>query len=353
MTNQLLLAQVLAAGFDWNYLWHWTHDQDLGKVLISAIPPIATAIIAALSLILSARRETKQMERSKQGMPPELTRYKEWLEISKNHTDLIEFEKSSKFEDLKNEYQEIRRSRKAALERAVWERKVFAFCPYSNAQKLLMQINPSKIYRIVNLKNGDSVSCMDVYVPSDFKIYWMCFSFWGFLYVTCFTLLGVNASSGNNTDALFWLVEIVFVLVLFPFFIGILPDGISGIVEANYFFRRMIVSRGQKIEISINSEKGMMAKRLRNSILDSVNPDTVYYPWEGRGSIIAFFMKIVAYFNPGYYVRKGFKNADSVLWGSYKEELLNGDLKEKLGRKDTQSPDSDTPEKSQPRPPQG
>lgn len=236
MTNQLLLAQVLAAGFDWNYLWHWTHDQDLGKVLISAIPPIATAIIAALSLILSARRETKQMELSKQGMPPELTRYKEWLEISKNHTDLIEFEKSSKFEDLKNEYQEIRRSRKAALERAVWERKVFAFCPYSNAQKLLMQINPSKIYRIVNLKNGDSVSCMDVYVPSDFKIYWMCFSFWGFLYVTCFTLLGVNASSGNNTDALFWLVEIVFVLVLFPFFIGILPDGISGIVEANYFF---------------------------------------------------------------------------------------------------------------------
>lgn len=353
MTNQLLLAQVLAAGFDWNYLWHWTHDQDLGKVLISAIPPIATAIIAALSLILSARRETKQMELSKQGMPPELTRYKEWLEISKNHTDLIEFEKSSKFEDLKNEYQEIRRSRKAALERAVWERKVFAFCPYSNAQKLLMQINPSKIYRIVNLKNGDSVSCMDVYVPSDFKLYWMCFSFWGFLYVTCFTLLGVNASSGNNTDALFWLVEIVFVLVLFPFFIGILPDGISGIVEANYFFRRMIVSRGQKIEISINSEKGMMAKRLRNSILDSVNPDTVYYPWEGRGSIIAFFMKIVAYFNPGYYVRKGFKNADSVLWGSYKEELLNGDLKEKLGRKDTQSPDSDTPEKSQPRPPQG
>ena len=50
MTNQLLLAQVLAAGFDWDYFWHWTHDQELGKVLISAIPPIATAAIAALSL---------------------------------------------------------------------------------------------------------------------------------------------------------------------------------------------------------------------------------------------------------------------------------------------------------------
>ena len=85
MTNQLLLTQVLAAGFDWNYLWHWTHDQDLGKVLISAIAPIATAVIAALSLILSARRETKQMELSKQGTPPELTRYKEWLEISEKY----------------------------------------------------------------------------------------------------------------------------------------------------------------------------------------------------------------------------------------------------------------------------
>ena len=80
--NQLLLAQVPAAGFDWDYFWHWTHDKDLGKVLISAIPPITTAIIAALSLILTARRETKQMELSKQGTPPELTRYKEWLEVS-------------------------------------------------------------------------------------------------------------------------------------------------------------------------------------------------------------------------------------------------------------------------------
>ena len=64
-------------------------------------------------------------------------------------------------------------------------------------------------------------------------------------------------------------------------------------------------------------------------------------------------MKIMTYFNPGYYVRKGFKNADSVLWGSYKEELLNGDLKEKLGRKGTQVPNSDTPEESQPTHPQG
>lgn len=165
MTNQLLLAQVLAAGFNWDYLWHWTHDQEFGKVLISAIAPIATAVIAALSLILTARlsliltarRETKQMELSKQGMPPELTRYKTWLEVSEKYKKLVKFENVDALSTVSEEYREIEASRKASLERAVWERKVFAFCPNSNAQKLLMQINPSKIYRIVNLKKGDPV----------------------------------------------------------------------------------------------------------------------------------------------------------------------------------------------------
>ncbi len=63
--------------------------------------------------------------------------------------------------------------------------------------------------------------------------------------------------------------------------------------------------------------------------------------------IVTAFMKIVTYFNPDHYVRKGFKNKNSVLWGSYKEELLNGDLKKKLGREDIQAPNSDTQEESQ------
>ncbi len=354
MTNQLLLAQVLAAGLDWNYLWHWTHDQDLGKVLISAIPPIAMAIITALGLMFTARRETQKMELSKQGTPPALTQYKEWLEVSANYKEFVNFENVDALSIASEEYREIEASRKASLERAVWERKVFAFCPNSNAQKLLMQINPSKIYRIVNLKKGDPVSGVDIYVSPDIKPYWICLSIWVFLYVTCLTFLFVNVSIKNNSGWLFWLVEAVFVLILIPFFSGILPDGISGIVEANYFFRRIIVSRGQEFEISINSERGFMAKRLRNLLLDSINSDTVYCPWEGKNIIIANLMKVVTYFYPDYYVRKGFKNQDSVLWGSYKEELLNGDLKEKLGRpKATQAPNSDIPEESQPTHPQG
>lgn len=140
MTNQLLLAQVLAAGFDWDYLWHWTHDQEFGKALVSAIAPIATAIIAALSLILSARRETKQMELSKQGMPPELTRYKAWLEVSESYKELVKFGNVDALSVASEEYREIEASRKAALERAVWERKVLSVCSDTNAQKKILNL---------------------------------------------------------------------------------------------------------------------------------------------------------------------------------------------------------------------
>ena len=138
--NQLLLAQVPAAGFDWDYFWHWTHDQDLGKVLISAIPPITTAIIAALSLILTARRETKQMELSKQGTPPELTRYKEWLEVSERYKELVGVPDVCNLTETSEEYREIESSRKEALTRAVWERKVISVCPNVRGQKRLLNV---------------------------------------------------------------------------------------------------------------------------------------------------------------------------------------------------------------------
>ena len=157
MTNQLLLAQVLAAGFDWDYFWHWTHDQELGKVLISAIPPIATAAIAALSLILTALRETKQMELSKQGTPPELTRYKEWLEVSERYKELVGVPDACNLTETSEEYREIESSRKEALTRAVWERKVISVCPNVRGQKRLLNVPASLVVhgdkRIITLPN--------------------------------------------------------------------------------------------------------------------------------------------------------------------------------------------------------
>ena len=353
MMNQLLLAQVLAAGFDWDYLWHWTHDQEFGKALVSAIAPIAMAIITALGLMFTARRETQKMKLSKQGAPPELTQYKEWLEVSEKYKELAGCEDLDKLSAISEEYREVESSRKAALARAVWERKVFSFCPNVNAQKLLMQINPSKIFRILNSRRDERLPSSDIYVHLSFKPYLICFFAWVSLFIVCMVYLFVKLYNGDRDGVVSSLIGFMYLFILIPFIFRFFPDGYSGVLEANYCFRKIIISRGQKFEINIVSESNMMARRLMMSALDFSPSDVVYCPWEDRNLIISTFMKIMTYFNPGYYVRRGIKGKDSILWGSYKEELLNGDLKEKLGRKGTQVPNSDTPEESQPTHPQG
>ena len=351
--NLLSFANVIAAGLDWDYFWHWTHDQELGKVLISAVAPITTAVIAALSLILTAHRETRQMELSKQGTPPELTRYKEWLEVSEKYKKFVNCENVTAILDKSKEYQEIESSRKASLERAVWERKVFTSCPDKKVQKVLMQVNPSKIFRIVKSKNQETISETDVYVYPNMKIYLLCFILWSFLYFV--SLIPIEGYLRNGDYGRIWhhLPNILLVFISFPLYCIDFPDSLSGVVGANYYFRKMIISHGHKFEINISSEMRSMSKRLRTSLFPSGGLDIIYCPWEDRNAVTAIFMKIVTYFIPTHYVRKGFKNKNSVLWGSYKEELLNGDLKKKLGREDTQAPNSDTPEESQPTPPQG
>ena len=353
MTNQLLLAQVLAEGFNWDYLWHWTHDPDVWKAVISAFVTILASLIAISGVALTARRAAQQMELSKQGTPPELTCYKGWLEVSEKYKELAGCEDVDKLSAISEEYREVESSRKAALARAVWERKVFSFCPNVNAQKLLMQINPSKIFRILNSRRDEMLPSSDIYVHLSFKPYLICLFAWVSLLIVCMVYLFVKLYNGDRDGVISSLVGFMYLLFLGPFILRFLPDGYSGALEANYCFRKIIISHGQEFEINIVSESNMIARRLMMSALDSNYSDVVYCPWEGKNSIIAFFMKIVTYFNPGYYVRKSFKNKDSVLWGSYKEELLNGDLKEKLGRKNTQTPNSDTQEESPPRPPQG
>lgn len=350
MTNQLLLAQVLAEGLNWDYLWHWTHDDGLVRTLITAV---IAGLVSLCVAWWSGRKIDKQMELSKQANPPELNCYKTWLEVSEKYKELVNFENLDALSIASEEYREIEASRKASLERAVWERKVFAFCPNSNAQKLLMQINPSKIFRIVNSGRDERVPSSDIYVHLKFKPYLKYLSAWGSLFMLCMVYLSVSLNGGDHNGAISSLIGFMYLFILIPFIFRFFPDGYSGVLEANYCFRKIIISRGQKFEINMVSESNMMARRLMMSALDSNPSDIVYCPWEGRNLIIANFMRTVTYFNPGYYVRKGFKNQDSVLWGSYKEELLNGDLKEKLGRKDTQVQNSDTQEESQPTPSQG
>lgn len=145
MTNQLLLAQVLAEGFSWDYLWHWTHDQELGKSFVSASATVIAAIIAVIGVGLTARRATQQMELSKQGTPPELTRYKEWLEVSERYMKLVGVPDRGNLVEISEEYREIESSRKEALTRAVWERRVLSACPNVRGQKRLLNIPASMV----------------------------------------------------------------------------------------------------------------------------------------------------------------------------------------------------------------
>ncbi|WP_314841824.1 hypothetical protein [Rothia mucilaginosa] len=348
MTNQLLLAQVLAAGFDWDYLWHWTHDSDAWKAVLPASATVIAAAIAVIGVGLTARKATQQMELSKQGTPPELTRYKTWVEISEKYKELMEFERFNSFENTEKEYQEIRASRKAALDRAVWERKIFANCPNLAVQKLLMQISPSKIFRIVNTKAGESISSSDAYIHSRVGPYFISLLIWVIPFIALFGSLIFSVLNGDRRS--FWAssIAVVCMLIVAPIFCEFAPYGLSGAAEATYYFRKILVSHGWRYEVNLDMEASMMAKQLRYSIFVIDYLQIIYCPWESKNAIMATFMKIVTYFIPGYYVRKGFKNKDSVLWGSYKEELLNGDLKEKLGREDTQAPNSDTQEETQP-----
>ena len=66
------------------------------------------AVIALLGTLLvawrSGRKTDKQMELSKQATPPELTRYKEWLEISKTYKELVNFEDVDALSKVSDEY---------------------------------------------------------------------------------------------------------------------------------------------------------------------------------------------------------------------------------------------------------
>ena len=142
MTNQLLLAQVLAEGTDSTQSLTaipWT------TIISSAIGLLATFASPYLIAWWNGRRADKQMDFSKRSKPPELARYKELLEISKAYKDLVNFENVDSLAIVSPEYREIEEARKIALERLSWEQKVLSECHDIQARKRLLKIPDSYI----------------------------------------------------------------------------------------------------------------------------------------------------------------------------------------------------------------
>lgn len=365
MVNQLLLVQVLAEGSE---AAQNSNALPWGTWVSSVIGLLGSIIVAWWS----GRKIDKQMELSKQATPPELTRYKTWLEVSETFKELEGVADTRALADSK-EYQEIEASRNVALERAVWERKVISECSNIQAQKLVMELPESKIYEIhhPDIYRGIELS-LDSYVkPKASGIMW-------FIYLIVFSSLPIlmTVTSGSHTEN-GWVVVILSIIVfvlLFPMFRYVAPNQYNGIFEANYFLRKKrveILLKMRESEGAINYsnifckvdqywEKWYRKEGLRYASIFNTWEEKINCPWVGKGWFKRKWHKVWCYFIPGFYVRSIFKpNIKS--WGSYKEKILNVNLNQKdkrssnknQGNKDSQSLNSDTQEEFQPTPPQG
>lgn len=365
MMKQMLLAQMLTEGAE---ATQSSSTFPWGTWIPSVIGLLGSLIVAWWS----GRKIDKQMELSKQATPPELTRYKTWLEVSEVFKKLEGAKDLGTLAD-SEEYQEIEASRKVALERAVWERKVISECSNIQAQKLVMEIPESKIYEIhhPDIYRGIELS-VDSYVkPKASGIMW-------FIYLIVFSLLPIlmTVTSGSRPEN-GWVVVILSIIVfvlLFPMFRYVAPNQYNGIFEANYFLRKKRVDiflemREQEDEdnrfgifykVDQRWEKWYRKEGLRYAAIFNTWEEKINCPWADKGWFMRKWHKVWCYFLPGIYVRSIFK-PNIKAWGSYKEENLNvklnqknsGSSNENQGNKDSQSLNSDTPKESQSTHPQG
>lgn len=188
----LLLAHLVADG-----------NQDAKT---SSAPVWVTWVPATIGLLgslgvawWSGRKTDRQMELSKQATPPELTRYKEWLDASEKYKTLVGSLDNGISAEKSDEYKDIESSRQAALKRAVWERKVFSACPDANGQKRLLDtpvgtiVNGSKANFIPSFGSagltviGIFISVLLILLAVVF-IYLIVVDLWGTIYIKGFTL---------------------------------------------------------------------------------------------------------------------------------------------------------------------
>ena len=335
--NLLLLAHLIADG-------EKATEASSGPVWATWVPA-TIGLLGSLGVAWwSGRKTDRQMELSKQATPPELTRYKTWVEVSEKYKELMEFERANSFEDVEKEYQEIRASRKAALDRAVWERKVISECSNIQAQKLVMELPESKIYEI---NNPDINRRIELSVDDYIRLKPSFITWFFYLIIIIISLVPalINVLSGIPWEEAWGALAFsIIVIVLFgPMFLNIFPNRDSGALEANFCIRKMRVGfLEEKYELqgkvydpsSLKTneywEKKLMAERLRYSILLDEWADYVQCPWAVEGRFKRWWHKFWCYFWPSYYVSRSFKGKTEVLWGSYKDDKLNGDLKEKI-----------------------
>lgn len=194
MTNQLLLAQVLAEGIE-NVL-------TLNSFWPVFVVPLATFASPYLIAWWNGRRADKQMDFSKRSKPPELARYKELLEISKAYKDLVNFENVDALAIVSPEYRDIEEARKIALERLSWEQKVLSECHDIQARKRLLKIPDSYI---VGQWMGDIRSLPNFKTLASMLVEFILYIFLAFMSIKyikyCIGLVNVSISPIRDPDS--------------------------------------------------------------------------------------------------------------------------------------------------------
>ena len=330
--NLLPIANVVAAGFDWDYLWHWTHNDGLVKAVTAAV---IAGIVSLGVAWWNGRKVDKQMELSKEATPPELTRYKEWLEISEKYKELVNFENVDALSKASKEYKEIEASRNAALERAVWERKVLAICPNAFLQKRLLAISPrvitDKNFNIYNFTYSYSrrfLKVVDVIltIAAVLCVWW--WAYWAVSFLGIGGELGVNSPVKGNWEILSDKSISILIILMLLIWLNLFFKALFGATKDEYYIRNLVIEERGNVEIFLKEERNVIKNRLRlASMLGNV--DFIYLPW-GEGVRCSAIKRVWSVIHPMYYVNKGFKGKSDVIWGSYKEEGLNGDLENRI-----------------------
>lgn len=318
--NLLYLANVVVAEVGEDYYWHWTHDQEIGKALVAACATVIAALIAITGVILTVRKTTQQIELSKQGTPPELTRYKEWLEVSEKYKEFVNLENVDELSIDPEEYREIEASRKASLERATWERKVLSACPDIRAQK-----------RILNIPHAMSTA-----EKIDFFALWPWFKsrlvkileniFAILMTALIFVELIEYLWKPISMQSAFSDVFVVFLIgYVFSMLLSIYAAD-SGEMDAEYYFIRL-----HSAETEVNEEETIKSfsryfpnmRRVRLAYLKSEYRNWIYYPGyslQGR-RLLHFFIPVILFF---YYFLPFYWILCFVSWVRYGEWKMYG-----------------------------
>lgn len=323
----LLLAHLVADG-----------NQDAKA---SSAPVWATWVPATIGLLgslgvawWSGRKTDRQMELSKQATPPELTRYKEWLDASEKYKTLVGSLDNGISTEESDEYKDIESSRQVALKRAVWERKVLSACPDVNGQKRLLGISDGVIV------NGNKVNYIPSFGSSGLTVLGIFFAVLLILLAAAFIvpiasdLLGnVFITKGFATgewDIVSIILDILLIFIIFwatNHFINIIEAvtmSMTGKYFAEYGYLR-IVQEGLSAEdfkdiLKGSSNGNSNAQRCIFALWDENYRNFVYCP-EGVNSKFSYIWVVFKFGLPYWVVNWGHEER-GYNYGEYRPEIF-------------------------------